>query len=191
MLKKNSFINSNEYIIGILTILIIFLLGTSTFNFETIKYYNYQININIILSSIFFLGIIALKNTNKIKMYIILNRFTLNNLIIIITYNISTISLLTLMILIGNINSLIGIIIIGLEVTILIINFYINFNNKISRDIISVVLFKEIHYTILMMCLILNNFPFEILNIPMTVILSSTYIIVQGNLIYAYLENKN
>lgn len=189
-LKDIEIPNLTEYIIIAITIFILLLLGTGIFNFKTINYYNYQINLEIILSVAGFLIISTLKNINKIKMITILNRFNQNTLTIMIAYQVSAITLFLLMILLGNISSIVGIIIVILEITLIIAKFYANMNSQIDRGIIKMVLAKEFHYMILMVCLLLNNFPFELVNIPMTVILSASYIVVQTNLVYAYVKTE-
>lgn len=170
------------------TLLIVLLLGTDLLSFQKVYYHQGYVNVQDILAVVLFLVIIVFENFNKIRLITVLNRFNRDTFRILSVYTISMISLLLLMTILGRIIPLLGMLVIILEVLILIFNMYLNFNKKMNRKILPLVLTKHVHYLVLMLVLCFSDNPFTILNIPMTIILTVTYIVLQANVLYSYLK---
>ena len=165
-----------------LIILLLFLMPGLSFNYYS--YFTFPIYIKNIIAILFFIIIIILKDEKKINMIVFLDRFNKKELYYSYTHYGIIFTLFILMNYLNYLNILILMIIILLEVLIMITLYYMAFNKKLTRDINMYIKVKEVIYICLMLILFLNNYPFEIYNIPMNNILAILYIVVQFNILY-------
>lgn len=131
---------------------------------------------------------IFLTNKNKTKLIIKLQKFTKNELNIMISYYSEIFILLVLNIYLANINILLGIIIMFLELIIFITIIYKNYNKTMTRDIFRFWQIKENMYRVMTILLLLDNMPFSEYNIPMDSLFIIGYIVININLLFKLTE---
>ncbi len=186
--KRFRFYYLAEILSLLLLIMIILLLTTSIFNFEIFYYFNNYISVKNILATILFLIIVVLKNDKKINMIIIYDNFKIKELIYSTEYFGILMSLLILNIYIGNLYFILGLTIVFLEIFIIFSLFYKNSIKEINRNVLKIWKLKDLAFVILMFFLLLDNYPFEIINFPMTTILTFSYLLININTIYKIYE---
>ncbi|MFV0289136.1 MAG: hypothetical protein ACK5HR_06790 [Mycoplasmatales bacterium] len=179
-----------EIISIILLILIIMLLTTSILSLDTYIYFNNYISENNIIAVVLLLFMFFLKDSKKINIFLMQSTIAKNTLIYEVVYYTNIFSLLLLNIYIDNLGFLIGLTIFVTELFLLLSIKYKQSKNEINREFLKLWQYKEIHYVIMMALLLLQNYPFEMYNIPLSTILATLYIVVNLNIVYKIYEQE-
>lgn len=188
MQQKIGFFLLRDIIMLLLATTIFILLGTSFIDLGMLTYGDFLIPIKIIVSLILYFSIILLKNNNVLKMIIMLERYDITVFTSMIIYRIVPILFIILFMNLGLIPVIFAYVIIILELLIYFTNIYLVLNKKITRDLLGINILREHLFNLLIITLIIYNYPFAINNIALNMIIIVIYIVLQINTLFIYFK---